>query len=86
MSSFKEKLSILSEMIAFATEDGVIKEVEYNFLLGVSRHLNVSQEAFEALFNNKAEHVIPKSQADRILQFHRPVSYTHLTLPTILLV
>lgn len=71
MSTYKEKLSILSEMIAFAKEDNIIKEVEYNFLLGVARHLDVDMDAFEALFDNEVEHIIPKSQADRILHFHR---------------
>jgi len=70
-STIKEKLSILSEMIAFAKSDDDVKEIEYDFLLGVAKHLGVDQLTFESLFENEAEHVVPKSQADRILQFHR---------------
>lgn len=73
MTSKKEKLSILSEMIEFAKVDGHIKEPEFNFLLGVSEMLGVDRETFNDLFVNDIEHVIPKSQADRILQFHRLV-------------
>ncbi len=71
MSSYKEKLSILSEMISFAKVDNELKEIEYDFLLGVAKHLGVDQLTFEGLMEKKAEHVVPKSQADRILQFHR---------------
>lgn len=73
MSTFKEKLSILSEMIAFARVDGTVKEPEYHFLLGVASHLGVERERFEALFENESEHIVPKSEADRIMQFHRLV-------------
>ncbi len=71
MSTYKEKLSILSEMIAFAKIDKVVGEPEYNFLLGVASHLQIDRETFDALFEEEAEHVVPKTQADRILQFHR---------------
>ncbi|PHQ60332.1 MAG: hypothetical protein COC08_07485 [Maribacter sp.] len=73
MSSYKEKLSILSEMIAFAKVDNVVKDVEYNFLLGVAAQLGIERNIFDSLFEKKVEHRIPKSQADRILQFHRLV-------------
>ena len=73
MSSYKEKLSILSEMIAFARADQPIKDAEYWFLLGVSEQLGVVQEDFEKLLEAEAEHVLPKSEAERILQFHRLV-------------
>ncbi|MEL6916966.1 MAG: TerB family tellurite resistance protein [Bacteroidota bacterium] len=73
MSSHKEKLSILSEMIAFAKADNTVKEVEYNFLLGVASQLGIDKEVFDSLFHKKVEKIIPKSQAERILQFHRLV-------------
>ncbi len=71
MSTYKEKLSILSEMIAFAKIDKVVGDPEYNFLLGVASHLEIDRETFDSLFEKEAEHVVPKTQADRILQFHR---------------
>lgn len=73
MSSLKEKLSILSEMIAFAKVDKKVKEPEYNFLLGVASQLGVDRNTFDSLFEKRTEHVMPKSQVERILQFHRLV-------------
>jgi hypothetical protein len=73
MNSYKEKLSILSEMIAFAKVDNVVKDVEYDFLLGVAAQLGIDRNVFDSLFEKEMEHRILKSQADRILQFHRLV-------------
>ncbi|MRI01983.1 TerB family tellurite resistance protein [Kriegella sp. EG-1] len=73
MSTYEEKLSILSEMISFARVDKTIKESEYNFLLSVAGQLGVSRNTFEMLLKESSKHIIPKSQADRILQFHRLV-------------
>ncbi len=73
MSSFEEKLSILSEMIAFARADHVISDSEYHFLMSVAEQLGVDQETFESLFETKVKKIMPKTQAERILQFHRLV-------------
>lgn len=73
MSTYKEKLSILSEMIVFAMADKTVKEAEYNFLLGVASQLGIDKKTFDSLFDHRAEKIIPKSQAERILQFHRLV-------------
>ncbi|MEX0289030.1 MAG: TerB family tellurite resistance protein [Flavobacteriaceae bacterium] len=73
MSSYEEKLSILSEMIAFARADHAIKDSEYDFLLGVAGHLGVDKETFDKLLDTKVEKIMPKTQAERILQFHRLV-------------
>ncbi len=73
MSSFEEKLSILSEMIAFARADHVITDSEYHFLMSVAEQLGVDQETFESLFETKVKKIMPKTQAERILQFHRLV-------------
>ena len=73
MNSFEEKLSILSEMIAFAKADHVVTDAEYYFLLSVAEQLGVDRDTFESLFETKVKRVIPKTQAERILQFHRLV-------------
>ena len=73
MSTYKEKLSILSEMISFARVGNTIKDEEYIFLGSVAQQLGVDEETFDTLFNEEVEHIIPKSEADRILQFHRLV-------------
>jgi len=68
-----EKLSLLSEMIAFARVDNSLKEIEYNFLLGVAKQLDISQTDFEHLLTNPVTYVRLKSYSERIVQFHRLV-------------
>ncbi|GGW26906.1 TerB family tellurite resistance protein [Arenibacter certesii] len=73
MNTQKEKLSLLTEMIAFAKADRAIKDAEYQFLVQVANQLGVDKETFNALFHNKVEKVVPRSEGERILQFHRLV-------------
>lgn len=68
-----EKLSLLSEMIAFATYDKDIKEMEYNFLLGVAKQLDISREDFDYLIEHPITYTHLKSHSERIVQFHRLV-------------
>ena len=42
-----EKLSLLSEMIAFAQTDENMKTIEYNFLFSIAKQLDISKEDFE---------------------------------------
>jgi len=71
MGSFEEKLSILSQMIAFAQVDHSIKASEYGFLLEVASQLGVDRETFEGLLRERSKTVPLKSQGERIVQFHR---------------
>lgn len=68
-----EKLSLLSEMIAFAKYDKDIKNIEYNFLLGVAKQLKISREDFEYLIKHPIMYTHLKSHSERIVQFHRLV-------------
>ena len=68
-----EKLSLLSEMIAFAKYDKDIKHIEYNFLLGVAKQLEISREDFDYLIDNPINYIHLKSVSERIVQFHRLV-------------
>jgi len=68
-----EKLSLLSEMIAFAKYDKNIKNIEYNFLLGVAKQLEISREDFEYLIEHPVTYTHLKSHSERIVQFHRLV-------------
>ncbi len=68
-----EKLSLLSEMIAFAKNDNKIKNVEYDFLLGVAKQLDVSREDFDYLIEHPVNYTHLKSYSERIVQFHRLV-------------
>ena len=71
MNTIEEKLSILSEMIVFAKVNGPVTELEYHFLLSVAERLSVDRKKFDALFENQTDHIILKTEGDRILQFHR---------------
>lgn len=73
-----EKLSLLSEMIAFAQIDANIKSIEYKFLLGVAKQLEISQEDFEYLFKYPVTYVHLKSHSERVVQFHRLVLLMNL--------
>ena len=68
-----EKLSLLSEMIAFASYDKEIREIEYNFLLGVAKQLDISRADFEYLIEHPVNYTHLKSHSERIVQFHRLV-------------
>jgi len=68
-----EKLSLLSEMIAFAKYDKDLKNIEYNFLLGVAKQLEISREDFDYLIEHPINYIHLKSHSERIVQFHRLV-------------
>ncbi|WP_242086792.1 TerB family tellurite resistance protein [Aestuariivivens sediminis] len=68
-----EKLSLLSEMIAFAKYDKEINTIEYNFLLGVAKQLGISREDFDYLIEHPVTYTHLKSHSERIVQFHRLV-------------
>ena len=71
MNTYEEKLSLLSEMIAFARIDGEIHERELQFLSIVASQLRIEKSVFESLFDQAAKKVIIKSEHQRILQFYR---------------
>ncbi|WP_242204321.1 TerB family tellurite resistance protein [Aestuariivivens insulae] len=68
-----EKLSLLSEMIAFAKYDKEINNIEYNFLLGVAKQLDIAREDFDYLIEHPVTYTHLKSHSERIVQFHRLV-------------
>ena len=69
----KEKLSLLSELIKLAQCDHKVREQEYEFLLTIAQSLDISKEDFDSLFKKYIEFTPPKSEFERILQFHRLV-------------
>lgn len=69
-----EKLSLLSEMIAFAkVENNALKPIEYSFLLAIAKQLEISREDFDYLIEHPVSYVHLKSHSERIVQFHRLV-------------
>lgn len=77
MSTYEEKLSLLTEMIAFAKIDGRIHEREYQFLSIVASQLRVERDIFTSLFDHPADKVVIKSEHQRILQFYRLALLMH---------
>ncbi|TAI49401.1 TerB family tellurite resistance protein [Flagellimonas allohymeniacidonis] len=73
MDTRQEKLDILSQMIAFARVDQSLKNSEYQFLVGVAANLGINKDSFDALLKQKVAKPVFKSQAERIVQFHRLV-------------
>ncbi|MGH2664273.1 excinuclease ABC subunit B [Flavobacterium sp.] len=77
MDSYEEKISLLSEMIAFAVIDGELHDREYDFLLLVSQELNVDKDTFMDLFSRRNEFVVVKDEFHRILHFYRLALLMH---------
>lgn len=77
MNTYEEKLSLLSEMIAFAQIDGQIHDREFTFLSIVAAQLKIDKSVFETLFQQPAEKVVIKSEHQRILQFYRLALLMH---------
>ncbi|GAB5565878.1 MAG: hypothetical protein Wins2KO_29410 [Winogradskyella sp.] len=78
MMNRQEKLSLLSEMIAFAQSDDSLKSIEYNFLYSIAKQLGISKEDFDYLIEHPVTYVHLKSHSERIVQFHRLVLLMNL--------
>ena len=73
-----EKLSLLSEMIAFARIDNNLRAIEHKFLLGVAKQLEITKEDYDYLLDNPVTHINLKSHSERIVQFHRLILLMNL--------
>jgi len=69
--STEEKLSALSQLIAFARTGKAIKNIEYDFLVLIANQIGVSKTEFDQLLNKPVPHVNLQSESERIVQFHR---------------
>lgn len=77
MNSYEEKISLLSEMIAFAVIDNELHDREYDFLLLVSQELQIEKETFMDLFSRRNEFSVIKDEFHRILHFYRLALLMH---------
>ncbi|MCG8577842.1 MAG: TerB family tellurite resistance protein [Flavobacteriales bacterium] len=68
-----EKLSLLSELIELSKSDGEVSPDEIHFIHTISKMIGLTEEQALNLFENPAPFVPPKSEFERILQFHRLV-------------
>lgn len=78
MSTREDKISLLSEMIAFAIVDGELHDNEYDFLLLISTELQIEKETFLDLFRKRDELTIIKDEFTRILHFYRLALLMHI--------
>jgi len=82
LKKMKEKLSLLTELIKLARCDHEVREQEYNFLLTIAQSLHVRKEDLDSLFDQYIDFTPPKSEFERILQFHRLVLLMNIDIET----
>lgn len=78
MNTHEEKISLLSEMIAFSIVDGRLHEREYEFLALVADELKIDKAEFDELFHNEWPTQVIKSEPRRIQQFYRLALLMHV--------
>ncbi len=71
MNTFEEKRSLLLEMIAFSTIDGVLHKREYEFLDIIANELGFDSVEFKDLFHQELPVIPIKSEFLCIQQFYR---------------
>lgn len=78
MNTRDEKISLLSEMIAFAIVDGELHDNEYDLLLLVSIELQIEKPAFLDLFRKRDEFTVIKDEFHRVIHFYRLALLMHI--------
>lgn len=77
MDTKAEKISLLSDMIAFAIVDGELHEREYMFLTLIAIELGISKDELKQLFHEENRSEIIKNEFERIQQFYRLALLMH---------
>lgn len=77
MNNYEERLSLLSEMIAFSVVDGKLHEREYLFLAMIAEELQIPRDDLKNLFHQENYPVSIKSEFERIQQFYRLALLMH---------
>jgi len=77
MNTKEQKISLLSDMIAFAIVDGELHEREYLFLSIIATELGIDKEEFKQLFHEENRSEIIKNEFERIQQFYRLALLMH---------
>lgn len=71
MQSKTEKISLLTDMIAFAIVDGKLHDKEYQFIGLVAQELNLEKAELNQLFHQEHHSKIIKNEFERIQHFYR---------------
>ena len=77
MNNYEERVSLLSEMIAFSVIDGRLHEREYLFLTMIADELQIARDDFKNLFHKEEYPIVVKSEFERIQQFYRLALLMH---------
>ena len=77
MPTYEEKISLLLEMISFATVDGSLHKKEHFFLSIIAKELNLSEAVFNDLFHQELPVLVIKSEFERFHQFYRLALLMH---------
>lgn len=77
MNTYEEKISLLSEMIAFAVVDGELHDREYDFLWIIAQELEIEKSVFLELFGKRNAIKVIKDEHHRIMQFYRLALLMH---------
>ncbi len=71
MNTRSQKISLLSEMIAFALVDGDLHDKEYDFLKLLATELDIEKPAFLDLFRKRDKIVPIKNEFERVSHFYK---------------
>ena len=77
MITYREKLSLIGDMIELSKVDGTLHEREYDFIKMVADELKVRDEDFDELFKIPNELLVFKSEIKRIEHFYRLALLSH---------
>jgi len=77
MITYKEKLSLIGDMIELSKVDGQLHDREYEFIKMVADELKVRDEEFDELFKIPNELLVFKSEFKRIEHFYRLALLSH---------
>lgn len=78
MGTHEEKISLLSEMIAFSVVDGRLHEREYQFVWIVAQELGIDKNEFRDLFHRELPTGVLKTEFERVQQFYRLALLMHV--------
>jgi DnaJ-domain-containing protein 1 len=72
-----QKISLLSDMIAFAVVDGKLHKNEFQFLSLIAEDLEINPTDFQQLFHTENQTEVIKDDFERIQQFYRLALLMH---------
>ncbi|AWI26141.1 excinuclease ABC subunit B [Flavobacterium pallidum] len=78
MNTYEQKISLLTDMIAFSIVDGKLHQREYDFLFIIAQELKIDKAVFDDLFHQELPVMSIKMEIHRIHQFYRLALLMHV--------